>query len=531
MLNIFISYSSQNREAVEILAADLAEMGYAVWYDHELTGGHPWWTAILQRIRQCDMFVFAVTPASLSSIPCQREYEYAHALHKRILPVWLEDVDIRILAKPLQIIQVVDYRERTHAAILKLSGACVQLPPAEPLPDKMPREPEVPLSALAYVAERVSGPTLELEKQRLLVSDLRELLVDPSTAQSARQLLEKFAARDDLFGRVEKELAILLNSMPPIVSVPKTSPNLEMYELLDIQYPSACEFVGHEGAVYAVSFSPDGRYLLTGGEDNMVRLWDVLNGKQVRVFEGHTEWVACCAFSRLGGDILTGSADQTARLWGLESGQEIWRSQQNFLTVNSVGFSIDDREILTASHDKTVLLHDRFTGSVVRRFEGHTDYVIKALISPNGKTLVTLGTDETVRLWDFHTGREIDRFNISKGHLWTLAISPNGQHFAVGGQTDYVSIWDVRSHEKVAMMEGHSGSIPSLEFSPDGKWLVTGSFDRTVRLWDVVRGKEIYGNIYHKNAVTQVAFSPNGRAIASASEDGTAWIWSLDRII
>src|SRR5260221_6066491 len=103
-MRIFISYSSKERDLITTLAEDLASLGHDVWFDRELTrtGGQKWWETILLNIRQCDLFIFALTPRSLASEACQREYRYAYALNKRILPIMLEVVDIPTLSPELQ---------------------------------------------------------------------------------------------------------------------------------------------------------------------------------------------------------------------------------------------------------------------------------------------------------------------------------------------------------------------------------------------------------------------------------------------
>ena len=79
-MRLFISYSREDVAAVGELEGDLEAAGHAVFRDEELSGGQHWWERLLGEIRECDVFVFALSRTSLTSRPCQLEYGYAHDL-------------------------------------------------------------------------------------------------------------------------------------------------------------------------------------------------------------------------------------------------------------------------------------------------------------------------------------------------------------------------------------------------------------------------------------------------------------------
>ncbi len=148
-MNIFISYSSKDRAIVQQVAADLRRAGHNVWFDEELTrtGGQKWWDNILAELRQRDLVIFALSPHSVSSEACRREYNYANQLNKRILPIIIEAVKFSALPFELQEIQAVDYSQRSAGQGIALAASIQNLPPARPLPKPLPVPPQVPIKA------------------------------------------------------------------------------------------------------------------------------------------------------------------------------------------------------------------------------------------------------------------------------------------------------------------------------------------------------------------------------------------------
>lgn len=207
-MQIFVSYNRQGEEIARTVVADLEALGHDVWLDQELSGGQSWWDTILETVRNRDLFVFILEPASLGSTACRREYEYATALGKPILPVLVSDgVSTPLLPPALTKIQHIDYRTPDRDAALQLARAIGAAPEAPPLPDPLPEAPEAPLSYLGGLAERVeTSATLTYEEQSGLLVDLKRGLRDPETEEDARVLLSRLRGRRDLLAAISFEI-------------------------------------------------------------------------------------------------------------------------------------------------------------------------------------------------------------------------------------------------------------------------------------------------------------------------------------
>jgi WD40 repeat protein len=142
----------------------------------------------------------------------------------------------------------------------------------------------------------------------------------------------------------------------------------------------------HEGKVYGIGFSEDGTALATGGQDQVLRVWNVETGELERAFVGHT-----------------------ARIW-------------------DVGFSHDGRRIVSASADGTVRVWERLTGES-RTLRGHLGPVTSASMAPDGAHAVSTGVDGTLRLWTLATGEGV--ILRRGGRLWFAQYSADTTRISV----------------------------------------------------------------------------------------------------
>ena len=175
-MRIFISYARKDRGGIEALHADLEHAHYQVWMDNELSGGQAWWDAILEQIRACDLYIFALSPASLRSRACSAELDYALALSRPLLPVRIRDVAIQLAPPAIARTQIVDYRTRSIDSALALIAAIANCPPAASLPDPLPEAPEIPMSYMNQFRELVEEPFLTYQQQAHLLVDLKGYL-------------------------------------------------------------------------------------------------------------------------------------------------------------------------------------------------------------------------------------------------------------------------------------------------------------------------------------------------------------------
>ncbi len=246
---------------------------------------------------------------------------------------------------------------------------------------------------------------------------------------------------------------------------------------------------GHRGSIAAVSTTKDDRFVLSGGSDKTLKLWNIESGECQRTFVGHDAEVSALAVVPNGPFVVSGSRDETLRLWNIESGE------------------------------------------CVRTLEGHVGEVCSVAVAPDGQTVISGGEDGTLRLWDLRAGSCQRVFD---GHP-----ARKDMQSLIRGSNSEIAYNDVLTNYALAptyeadtlSFFGHADTVTAVALCPEGRLIVSSSRDTTVRLWDVRSGKclWIFGGFHHGPgfSVGNVAIVRNGKFVVSLSE--TLRVWKLSR--
>ena len=297
---------------------------------------------------------------------------------------------------------------------------------------------------------------------------------------------------------------------------------------------------GHDKAVNAVAFAPDGKLLASGSVDMSIKLWEVSTGGVRLAYQplvnNQSSEVTSVAFSPTGALMARGHHANPIRVDRFADGTLEPRLElighEGWVPV--VTFSPEGDRLASASLDLTARIWDTETGQSLLTLKGHDDTASRigvgvwgVAFSPDGKTIATGASDAAVILWDAETGEARTTLRAHHGLVFSVAFSPDGRLLASSSEDSTVILWDVEKGKLRSRLKGHEGWVVCVAFSPDGSTLASASYDTTVRLWDVgtKKTRHVFGG--HEGAAHYVAFSPDGRLLASAGNDGNVRLWNL----
>lgn len=195
---------------------------------------------------------------------------------------------------------------------------------------------------------------------------------------------------------------------------------------------------GHRDSLYAVRFSPDGKFVATGGYDQKIKLWDVATGKEVKTFEGHNGAVFDLAFRPDGKILASASGDRTIKLWNVETAQRLDTLNQSLQELYTVAFSPDGKRVAGGGVDNRIRVWSvsetaqEGTNPLLYSQFAHELPILRLAYSADGKTIVSTAEDRLIKIWDADTVTIRETLPPQKDWAVGLAILPQNTRLLAG---------------------------------------------------------------------------------------------------
>ncbi|MEW6128687.1 MAG: protein kinase [Acidobacteriota bacterium] len=337
----------------------------------------------------------------------------------------------------------------------------------------------------------------------------------------------------------------------------------------------------YDSLVWSVTFSPDGRFLVSTHGDGAIVVWDVAERQRIANLNEHSATIYSVAYSPDGERIASTGEDSSIIIWNAETGQKDAVLMGYQSKINGVAFLPDNQQVISCGFQEPCFLWDIKQGAVTRTFaspvpmSGSNGFAVSAdgrwLASSHGVFDIQDGqlrcafdekfNHDTDNQWlaqpsqlyglDFSKdGRLLACSGVINGNLglldtanWqviehiqapetpfiSLSFSPDGKFLASGDDFGKVELWSVTPLKRLAVLGRHAARVKSVDFSPDGKEIVSASDDKTIALWNV-GSRSLERRIGAPAApIRAVAFSPDGKHIVSGGHDKSVRVYTRHR--
>jgi len=269
-----------------------------------------------------------------------------------------------------------------------------------------------------------------------------------------------------------------------------------------------------------VNYSPDGRWLCTGGDNTTASVRDAVTGKLHMMLPAQTYWVR---LSPDGRQCATLGGNAVIRIWSLDEHRELMSLKSHRQSIHDLAYSPDGRLLASVSELGHVKVWSARLGREWMEIGGYPNGFS---VSSEGRYAAVVNGLAGLVVLDTHSGAvsaTLDRER--RPALEFPSYSPDGRRLAVGTFGREITVWEPATGQLLQVLRGHTAMVYAVNYSPDGRFLLSASFDGTGRIWDAATGVTLRILEGHTNLLWKAAWSCDGTRAITTSLDGTARIW------
>lgn len=263
-----------------------------------------------------------------------------------------------------------------------------------------------------------------------------------------------------------------------------------------------------------------GNRIVSGSDDNTLKVWSAVSGKCLRTLIGHTGGVWSSQMSVEGNIIISGSTDRTLKVWDAESGLCKHTLFGHTSTVRCM--HLHGSRVVSGSRDATLRVWDITDGACLHILVGHLAAV--RCVQYDGKLVVSGAYDYMVKVWNPERQECLHTLQGHTNRVYSLQF--DGVHVVSGSLDTSIRVWDAEAGSLRHTLMGHQSLTSGMELK--NNILVSGNADSTVKVWDILTGQclaTLAGRNKHHSAVTCLQF--NNKFVITSSDDGTVKLWDV----
>ncbi|MDR0337862.1 MAG: WD40 repeat domain-containing protein, partial [Planctomycetaceae bacterium] len=278
--------------------------------------------------------------------------------------------------------------------------------------------------------------------------------------------------------------------------------------------------------ITCIDLEKNGRLLAIGGDDCVVRLWDVQAKGFIRELQEHLDWVRGLAFSPDQSRLATVGQDGQIKLWDVQNGTLVRSLKGSIRGTQKVLFHPNGSQFAVCGFEKNVRIYDTTTGNLLKTLETHGANNKAIAFSPDGSLLAVGGRTGVIRVWQTSDYQQLTDLKGDGRRVHTVAFSPNGSQLASGGEGPFIMIWQPTNGTLLQSLQERPGKTFSLVFCGP-TLLASGESDNAIRIWDITQNRNTLTLLGHTGTISTMIYEATSNRLISGSFDTSLRFWTL----
>jgi len=272
-----------------------------------------------------------------------------------------------------------------------------------------------------------------------------------------------------------------------------------------------------------------GQLLAFGGDDHVVRLWNVSERKFVSQLRGHKESVLGLTFSPDAARLATLAQDGQIHFWNVQDGRLIRTLNEPVRGTRQIVFQPDGARFAVCGYDRNVRIYDSATYKLIAALPTHDSNNETVAYSADGTLLAVGGRTGVVRIWRTSDNKQLTDIEGDGRRIRSIAFSPDGSQLASGGEGPFIMLWNPQNGKLIRIFSERPGKTFSLEFCGNDV-LASGESDNMVRLWNTATGQQIATLSGHTGTISTMTYESNTQRLVTGSFDASVRFWTLPAV-
>jgi WD40 repeat protein len=286
--------------------------------------------------------------------------------------------------------------------------------------------------------------------------------------------------------------------------------------------------------------SPDGKWLVSGGDDSQATIWDLATGEIVETLPGNFGTIYAIAFSPDNEYLATANMTGTVKVWKVKD----WSLEAALLNpehhIRCVAFSPNGRWLASGGSDRTLVITDTRNWETALEKPDQDLWVEGVTFSPDGANLYTVTGSwnpkdqpvaSTLTAWRIAVVKDklelepIKKIAAHGGTTDNVVVTPDGRHVLTGGGDGLIKVWDAKTLALIRSIKLQGGVHRLHVLSSEPALVMVGEHSGGVSVWNLQTGLCLANYVGHSSHVFDVSATPNGRLLISAGEDDRILFW------